>query len=172
MRYSPLHLAAYCILATSFCLVFAVTTPVYARQDDLTKAIDVRADKSEFDEKEGTQTLTGNVEITQGTMKITADSIAISLEQNALSKIQGTGSPITFEQENDAGELMRGEASEIIYDAIRGTLVLQGAAELSQPRQNLTSERITFDVRTQKVSAEGGGDTGRVSIRILPPESR
>lgn len=153
------------------CLSSTVLTNVHARQSDLSKAIDVRADKSEYDEKAGTQTLSGNVEITQGTMKIKADKIAISLKDNALSKIEGSGAPIQFEQENEEGDLMRGEAKRIIYNALDGTLILQGSATLSQPRQNLVSEKITFNARTQKVSAEGGGDSGRVSIQIQPPTS-
>lgn len=152
-------------------VTLAVTQPVIARKSDLTKAIDVKADRSEFDENAGVQTLTGNVEITQGTMKISADSVAITLENNALSKIVGKGSPIRFQQENEAGELMQGEAQQIIYDAINGTLVLQGTATLKQPRQNLVSEKITFDSRTQKVSAQGGGESGRVNIQIQPPAS-
>ncbi len=65
---------------------------------------------------------------------------------------------------------MQGEARRIIYNALEGTLILQGSATLSQPRQNLVSDQITFNVRTQKVSAQGGGDTGRVSIQIQPPK--
>lgn len=168
-RRVPVKRLGFIGLLTSICLLTAVLSTANARQSDLTKAIDVRADKSEYDERAGTQTLSGNVEISQGTMKIKADRIAISLENNALSKIEGTGSPIRFEQENEEGELMQGEAERIIYNAISGTLVLQGSATLTQPRQNLVSEQITFDARTQKVSAEGGGDSGRVTIQIQPP---
>lgn len=140
-----------------------------AREGDLTQPIEVQADKSEFDEKAGTQTLSGNVEITQGTMRIMADNISIALKDNALHTISGTGSPIRFQQESDLGDMMKGEAESIIYDALAGTLTLKGAATLSQPRQNLVSDLIVFDARTQKVNAEGGGKTGRVSIQILPP---
>ena len=147
-----------------------------ARQSDRSQPIDVSADSSEFDEKAGIQTLQGNVQITQGTMQISADSIAITLRNNALSKIEGRGSPIRFVQENESGEKMQGEASEIIYNAVDGTLVLIGSASLSQPRQSLTSERITFNAQTQKVSADGGdsgssGTSGRVSIQIQPPSN-
>lgn len=145
------------------------TGPAQARESDLTQPIEVQADKSEFDEKAGTQTLSGNVEITQGTMRITADNIAIALKDNALHTITGTGSPIRFQQETETGGTMKGEAESIIYDALAGTLTLKGAATLSQPRQNLVSDLIVFDARTQKVNAEGGGKTGRVSIQILPP---
>lgn len=156
-------------LLTLVLLAGALPGTGHARQSDLTMPIDVRADKSEYDERAGTQTLSGNVEISQGTMRITADRIAIQLKDNALSEITGTGTPIRFEQENEAGELMRGEAQKIVYDALSGTLILEGSATLRQPRQNLVSERITFDARTQKVSAEGGGATGRVNIQIQPP---
>jgi len=157
--------------AAVLCALVAITLPAQARESDLTQPIDVRADRSEFDEQAGTQTLSGNVEITQGTLRIEAEKIAIKLKDNALHTIAGTGKPIRFEQENESGELMRGEASSILYDAIAGTLTLEGSATLSQPRQNLVSERIVFDARTQKVIAEGGGNTGRVSIQIMPPSS-
>jgi len=158
-----------CVAAIVFTL--ATASYVTARQSDLTQPIDVRADSSEFDEKAGVQTLKGNVQITQGSLKIQADVIAITLENNALSKIEGSGSPISFAQENEAGELMQGQAREIIYDALKGTLTLKGAASLSQPRQNLTSEQITFNAQTQKVTAQGGGTSGRVNIQIQPPSS-
>ena len=153
------------------CLLLTHTPSGIARQSDRNKPIDVSADSSEFDEKSGLQSLSGNVQITQGTMQINADFIAISLENNALSKIEGRGSPIRFTQENEAGELMQGEAREIIYDAIKGTLTLKGGASLKQPTQSITSEQIFFDSQTQKVSAEGGGNDGRVSIQIQPPSN-
>lgn len=154
------------LLGAVLCLL---AQPAVSRESDLSQPIDVRADKSEFDEKAGLQTLTGNVEISQGTMRISADRIAIALKNNALSSITGTGSPIRFEQQNEAGELMSGKAQRISYDALAGTLILEGSATLSQPRQELVSERITFNARTQKVSAEGGPQEGRVSIQIQPP---
>lgn len=141
----------------------------HARKSDFTQPIDVSADRSEFDEKAGVQVLIGNVEISQGTMQIKAERIAITLKDNRLSKIEGTGSPIQFRQENEAGEMVTGEANAISYNAENGSLVLTGGATLEQPRQRLKSERIVFNSAEQKVSAEGG-DKGRVSIRIQPPD--
>jgi len=102
-------------------------------------------------------------------MRISAEEIAISLKDNALSSITGSGKPIRFQQENDVGEMLEGEAENVIYDAIAGTLTLEGSASLNQPRQKVISNLIVFDARSQKVLAEGGGKTGRVSIQILPP---
>ena len=151
-----------------------------ARDSDFGQPIDVNADRAEYDQRAGTQTLIGNVEIRQGTIRITADRVTISLGKSRFARIEGSGSPIRFEQENEAGETIVGEASRIAYDATDATLVLSGGARLSQPGQSLESERIAFDARTQAVSAEGSGTAedgtgkkGRVSIRLdAPPLER
>ena len=159
------------LLIALFMAMFIMSS-AQARQSDFSKPIDVNADRSEFDEKAGVQLLIGNVEIIQGTMLIKADRIAISLDNNnQLSKIEGSGSPILFQQENEAGEQVTGQANSIEYDAINGSLVLTGNATLEQPRQRLQSDRIVFNSTEQKVSAEGG-ESGRVSIRIQPPAAK
>lgn len=166
LRFARLHkLGLYGVLLFA---LLPVSNDALARKSDFSKPIDVSADRSEYDEKAGIQVLIGNVEITQGTMIIKADKIAITLKNNQLSSIEGDGSPIQFQQENEAGELVTGQASSIKYNAENGSLVLTGGAILTQPRQRLQSDRIVFNSTEQKVSAEGG-DKGRVSIRIQPP---
>lgn len=143
-----------------------------ARESDLSQPIEIDADRSIYDERAGRQVLEGNVEIRQGTLLITADRIEVLLQDGSLSSIEGQGSPLGFEQDNEAGERMRGSANRITYDALNGSLVLEGQATLEQPRQRLVSERIVFNADSQTVSAEGdaeNGDNGRVRIRIEPP---
>lgn len=154
-------------LATSF----LCPNNLFARTDDFSKPIDVKADRSEFDEKAGVQSLIGNVLITQGSMKISAERITVTLEDNKLSVIKGEGSPIKFSQENDAGELVEGECQNITYDAVNGRLTLIGNATLTEPKQRLRSEKIVFDSLTQTVVAEGGR-SGQVNITIQPPDQK
>ncbi len=153
----------------SVVLALAVGTFSHAKTGDETQPIDVSADRSEYDDKKGIQRLVGNVEIVQGSMKIKAQEIAIHLKDNRLARIEGDGNPIRFEQQNDLNETIVGEANAIDYNAADGTLVLSGNARLKQPRQELNSSRIVFNSRAQTVKADGG-DQGRVSIRIQPPE--
>jgi lipopolysaccharide export system protein LptA len=152
----------------ALCLLCTFGSHAFAKKSDLSQPIDVSADRSEYDEKNGVQSLIGNVEIRQGTMRIKASRIEIYLKDNRLAKIEGVGEPISFEQKNEADELVSGRADSISYDATSGTLILIGNATLSQPRQQLESQRIVFDSTNQKVSAEGG-NKGRVSIRIEAP---
>ncbi len=168
VTYSPLIILFACL--TVFALVFALfSSSVHARQSDFTQPILINADRTEYDEKTGIQIWSGNVEMTQGTMQIKADRITITLRNKKLSRVEGTGSPIKFQQENEAGELVTGNANSIDYDAENNSLALSGSATLTQPGQRLQSERIVFDINKQKVSAEGG-ENGRVSIQIQPPE--
>jgi lipopolysaccharide export system protein LptA len=162
---------ALAITALVFCSSLIVTQ-AQARESDLDQPIEIAADRSEFDERAGRQILEGNVRITQGTMLISAERIEIALEDGSLAKIVGTGSPLRFEQDNESGERMRGAANRISYDAVNGSLVLEGKATLTQPGQSLASERIVFNGTTQTVRAEGdasGTASGRVQIRIEPP---
>ena len=152
------------------CLLLAIPLVGLSRQADFNKPIDVQADSSEFDEKTGIQTLRGNVQITQGSMKINADEIAVSIENGKLAVIKGKGSPIVFEQENEEGKMVTGHCDEIIYEAAQARLVMIGQAKLKQPNQELSGDRIEFDSKTQKVRAEGGTN-GRVQIKIQPPPS-
>lgn len=157
------------IFALSFSLVAA--NPVFAKTADFAQPIDVKADRSEYDEKAGIQSLIGNVRITQGTMLILADQIKVELKDNKLSVIVGDGSPIEFSQENDAGEIVTGRCDSITYDAANGRLTLKGNATLTEPKQSLSSEQIIFDSITQTVVAEGGS-SGQVSITLQPPEQK
>ncbi len=162
----PISIARYACAALLCASMLAGSA--HARESDFTQPIDIDADRIEFDEKSGVQVWSGNVVLSQGTMRINAERIAITLVNKQLSRIEGSGAPIKFQQENEAGELVTGQADAIDYDAVGKSLVLKGSATLQQPGQRLKSERIVFDSTKQKISAEGG-DKGRVSIRIQPP---
>ena len=87
-----------------------------AQGDDHTKPINVKADTSVYDDRRGTQTLSGNVEVTQGSMSISADTIEIEIRDGTLFRIIGTGSPIKFQQMTPNNELITGECNEISYN--------------------------------------------------------
>lgn len=162
----------YCrvfIMATSFVLLSGVSLQSHAAESDFSQPIDVSADRSEYDERSNKQTLSGNVEIRQGTILITADEIDVILKDNKLNLIEGKGSPIKFQQQNEQGELITGSCERIRYDAVNGILILEGNALLQQPKQRLSSDKIVFNSISQTVVAEGGS-SGRVSITIQPPD--
>lgn len=144
-----------------------------ANPADQKKPINVKADTSVFDERAGTQELAGNVEITQGSMSINADSIKIELKNGALFRITGTGSPIRFQQLSEKNELMRGQSEEIVYNTQTSDITFRGDARFERPGQEFTGHSIEYNMSALTFKAEGrknNTDTGRVSIVLQPGE--
>lgn len=174
LRLPRLHCLVACkrllpgLLRSTVVALILFSPMAFAAKSDFTQPIDVKADRSEYNEKDGTQVLSGNVEIKQGSMIIRAQEIDVALKDNKLSVIKGKGNPIEFQQENEQGELVTGSCNSIVYDAVKGVLTLIGNASLSQPKQQLKSEKIVFNSISQTVIAEGG-QSGQVSIQIQPP---
>lgn len=146
--------------------VFAIHTTADTR-DDASKPINVKADQSDFDEKAGIQTLTGNVEITQGSLTVKADSIQIELKNGALFRIVGKGAPIVFQQQADSGAIMRGQSNRIEYDMQTTQITFSGAARFEKPGQKLSGNSITYNMSDLTFKASGN-KKGRVNIVLQP----
>lgn len=134
---------------------------------DHTKPINVQADQSVYDERRGTQTLSGNVEVTQGSMSIAADTIKIEIKNGALFRITGTGSPIRFQQLTPDNGLVIGECNEISYNTTTTEIIFRGDATFERPGQKLSGETIEYNLRELTFKA-AGNDKGRVNITLQP----
>ena len=155
--------------AVFFAITFfiLVSNPVVAQLADHTKPINVKADSSIYDDRRGTQTLSGNVEITQGSMSIFADSIKMEIRDGTLFRITGTGSPIKFQQLTPNNELIRGECNEIIYNTATTAITFRGNANFERPGQKLTGDTIEYNLNELTFKATGN-DKGRVNITLQP----
>jgi lipopolysaccharide export system protein LptA len=156
-------------LATLLLWLFAVSPqPVLAdSKSDASKPINVQADQSDFDEKAGIQTLRGNVEITQGSLSVKADSIQIELKDGALFKIVGKGNPIRFQQQTDTGELMKGQSNRIEYNIQTTQITFSGDARFERPGQKLSGSSISYNMSSLTFKASGD-KKGRVNIVLQP----
>ncbi len=148
-------------------LTLLLISSAQAQVADQTKPINVKADNSEFNERAGTQILSGNVEVTQGSMSIAADKIEIEIKDGALFKITGTGRPIRFQQMTLDNQLMRGECQEIIYNTATSNITFKGDAKFERPGQKLTGHSIEYNLNELTFKAAGNQD-GRVNIVLQP----
>lgn len=157
------------ILIPALCWILtAVLQPVLAdTRSDASKPINVQADQSDFDEKSGIQTLKGNVEITQGSLTVKADSIQIELKDGALFKIVGKGNPIRFQQQTDTGETMKGQSNRIEYNMQTTQITFTGDARFERPGQKLTGSSISYNMSNLTFKASGD-KKGRVNIVLQP----
>jgi lipopolysaccharide export system protein LptA len=133
-----------------------------------------------LDESTGTTTYNGNVELSQGSIKVKADTIVIHNINGSIESMHMSGNhnPATFEQETINGELARGQAMHIQYDSRNSKLTLTGSAKMQQGKNKIRSHRIDYNSATNNLSAGNPIDPGkkqhdsqRVRIVITPDEN-
>ena len=164
---------AQVVLATGIALT-AVTA--MALPSDRNQPLSLVADRATFNDKTGITTYTGNVVITQGTMKLQADSIVANLDaQRELSMITANGSPARFQQQIDAKKgLAKGQAQKIVYNASTGIISLTGNAFLEQNGASIRGASLKYSMNKGDIEATGSGantSSGRVEI-IIPPTAK
>jgi lipopolysaccharide export system protein LptA len=160
-----LHLFLY------ICLALLPATAI-ALDSDKDKPINVEADKADIDEKRGISVYTGNVIVTQGSIRITSDEMTLYSKDQAIEKIIAKGNPATYKQRPEGKkEDIHAEGQQMEYYTKTDTAIFIDNAVMKQGGNTFKSNRITYDIANDKVNA--GARTGgqRVTITIQP-ESR
>jgi lipopolysaccharide export system protein LptA len=144
-----------------------------ARRDDRSQPMNIDADRSESSARgAGVSVLSGNVRISQGTMKVEADRAEIHQDDGQIVKVVLEGRPVTFEQELDDDQgMLHARALRVDYDTALDSLLLTGEVHIRQPRGELTSDRVEYSLESGRITSGGEGE-GRVRLRIEPTQGR
>ncbi|MDO5652098.1 MAG: lipopolysaccharide transport periplasmic protein LptA [Moraxella sp.] len=143
----------------------------YALPSDANQPVRLLADRATYSERTGVTTYSGNVIITQGTLKINASDIVVNLSSDrSISSAVANGRPAKFEQiiTQEKG-LAKGQANKIDYNAVSGIVTLTGNAKLTQAGASFTGNTIRYSLKAGDVEANAGGGQ-RVEL-VLPPNS-
>lgn len=142
-----------------------------ALPSDANQPIRLLADKATYSESTGVTSYSGNVLITQGTLKLTANNITVNLSKSrSINSAVATGSPATMQQmiSQEKG-LAKGQANKIDYNAVSGIVTLSGNAKLVQNGASFAGNVIRYSLKAGDVEATAGGSQ-RVEL-IFPPNS-
>lgn len=140
-----------------------------ALPSDQSQPVSLEADRATYNERTGITTYTGNVLITQGSIRIEADSIVVNLtRERSIKDAVAKGRPARFQQQisSDKG-IARGEGQAITYDAEAGILTLTGNALLTQDGAKFSGNSIRYSITQGDVEAQGNAQN-RVKI-VIPP---
>ncbi len=155
-----------------FIAAFLTALPLaaQARESDRQQSMSIEADDTNAVlDDDGETTLTGNVSITQGTLKITAHSATIARKAGDISGVLFQGTPATLQQENDNGALMKAQGNRIDYDVAAESVTLTGNVLVDQAGDNLRGERIVYDLKNGRLNGQGDGSgDGRIRMTIQP----
>ncbi len=165
---SPRHKWLMGILAVLMTPLLAHALPT-----DQDQPVQLEADKATYNEKTGVTTYSGNVIITQGTIKIQADSLVINLDSNrAIKDAYAKGRPATFQQKvsNEKG-VAYGEGAQVSYDAKGSLITLTGNALLKHNGASFKGNVLRYNMDAGDVEATGNSQR-RVQLIIPPNTSR
>jgi lipopolysaccharide export system protein LptA len=156
---SPVLIGALLLLAAS---------PAAALKSDRQQPLDVKADSTEGTLGDGTATLSGNVEIRQGTLLIQADTARVEKVEGRVRRFELDGNPVHLQQEIEEQGLVSAEARKVEYEVATGLVTLTGAADVVHPQYNISGEVLRYDLNVQHFQGSGGEDQGRIRIRLDP----
>lgn len=156
-----------------------------ALSTDRDQPINIEADRAEADHGKRITTYYGDVIITQGTLKISGDTVTIEYDdQDRLTKLVSEGSPAKFRQLPDGKSdvptnYQVAQASRMEYYAGEDLIVLLGEAVYGQGGDQVAADRIVYDSIRSRLKAESSAAAGsdgeqpssRVRIKIEPKKS-
>jgi len=142
---------------------------------DAEQPIEVNADGVSIDESKDISVYTGNVVVTQGSLRITGDVMTIHGITTELDKIVVTGKPVKFRQRPDGKKQdIRGEGLELRYFATTEKIHLLNKAKLWQQGNTIRSQKIEYDMKRALMTAGSnkGKRKGRVVTTFMPKKKK
>jgi lipopolysaccharide export system protein LptA len=153
-------------------LMVAGGSPVTALPEDREQPIRITADSASRFETTGETHYTGNVELTQGSLRINADRIVVQQPQNGAGVIIATGNPARLKQTpTEQRGPVSASAERIEYRQDLDTVKLVRNARIEQEGAVVTGATIDYEVNAQQVKARAAvsaEDNQRVEV-IIPP---
>lgn len=146
--------------------------PALAVTGDSEKPVNIDSVNQALDLQGNVATFTGNVIVTQGTIKITADKVVVTRPGGDSNKtiVDAYGNPATFYQMQDNGKPVKGHAAKLHYELANDFVELTGNAFVEQQDSNIKGDRITYLVKEQKMQAYSQGQSKRVTTVLVPSQ--
>ncbi len=142
-----------------------------AKQSDRNQPININANSFAGSQDSGKITFTGNVQMDQGSFHADGAQATGYTDPNDTSQWQRvvlTGNPAHFQQTEDNGKLVHGQAQTLDYQVSENTVILTGNASVVEEGQGeFHGEKLTYNTDTGEIvgTAQAGG---RVHITLQP----
>lgn len=156
-------------------IALALAPPlVVALPEDRNQPIQLEAGRGQLDQKTGVSIYEGNVIISQGSMRLTADTATIHVKDSNFQRMEAVGNPVNLRYKPTADKPeIQGVSKRVEYDVAGAKVIMSGGARLTQGQDVFTGDRVEYDLKDDVVRARGAGANGRIQFTIQPrtPES-
>lgn len=119
--------------------------------------VDYAADRIELQDRQKRVVLSGDVQITQGDLRLTAQRTTVAYTDTGglrIQRIDATGG-VTVTRGSE-----RASGAAGVYDFNRRVIILSGGVALRRGGDTLNGGRLTIDLNTGLSSVDGGGARG------------
>lgn len=141
----------------------------WAEKRDRDQPIEILADEGSLDQAKQETIFTGNVEITQGSLRMDAAKVTVNRYEDGTQKMKATGSPVHFKQKLEGkNEWVKGRGNTVTYDSKTGQVVLTSNARVEREGDVVNGDVITYNTNTEVYTAKRGNTKGRVSVVLQP----
>lgn len=135
------------------------------------KADEATANPADFENS--VWVFTGNVSIRNAGTTASSDRAELTFRDNRLRKATLTGKPARFSQAGAQGKPpTQGSGQLLEYNVDAATIELQNDAFLSDGRNEISGNRIAYDLRREVVTAGAAEGGGQVRMRITPQQEQ
>jgi lipopolysaccharide export system protein LptA len=155
--------------ALSAALFLSLSQLALSLPDDRKKAINLSSDRAVYERNQGIYI--GNVNMSQGSLKIRADKLTIVESDRKVQKVIAEGTPAYFEQQPRADEgVVIASAQRIEYSLQQEEILLQKNASITHQGSKISGDRVVYSGRKQTVVADGGSNEkdNRVKMTLQP----
>ncbi len=137
-----------------------------AERADRDKPIYLEADRATVEDikrKDSTRVsiFTGNVIMTQGTLRITADKVVLKEDANGFRHATATGNLVTFRQKRDGvDEYIEGWSKRVEYDNKTDKIELFRQARLKRGEDEVKGDYISYNMTSEFFQVVGSNERG------------
>ncbi|MBQ9683427.1 MAG: lipopolysaccharide transport periplasmic protein LptA [Neisseriaceae bacterium] len=157
-----------------FLLFTLFSGSLMAAEADRKQPVEIEADSASFVQENKRTEFSGNVLVTQGSLKITAANVIAERNDKDEQFITATGAPVRFQQNLDekrkdgTPQLVKGHANKITFDHAKSTVMLSGNAMIDREGDTVSGSTISYNTKTSVYTVKGGKGSGRVSVVLQP----
>lgn len=111
--------------------------------------------------------ISGNVELTRGSLKLQADNVTLQVENDTFQGIEAKGNPVLLEISLATDEKQRivyAKAASVIYSITEDQIEFEGDAKVESEEITITGNKIRLDVNENEIEAESLDSDNQVEI--------
>ena len=148
--YSPIPTISVLFVASLF-----FSSQAVALDSDKNAPVTINADTTDIDFRTGKRVLTGNVDISQGTLNIKADKIVLIYKGDDIDTATAYGKPVRFKQLPEGQEeMVHGEGKTLQLKHAKNLITLETNAKITQGTNTITGRVIHYNTLTSKMTVK------------------